>query len=63
MSPRFISNMALGLAGAIVVVASQTFTSSVTGWVTFGVALGAVALFVLRATHVKRAATDARPSA
>jgi uncharacterized membrane protein YbhN (UPF0104 family) len=29
----------------------------------FGVALGAVALFVLRATHVKHVATDARPSA
>jgi hypothetical protein len=34
MSPRFISNIALAIAGAIVVVASQTFTSSVTGWLT-----------------------------
>jgi peptidoglycan/LPS O-acetylase OafA/YrhL len=47
MSPRFISNVALAIAGAIVVVASQTFTSSVTGWVTFGVSLGALALLAL----------------
>ena len=47
MSPRFISNIALGLAGAIVVVASQTFSSGVTGWVTFGVSLGALALLAL----------------
>ena len=47
MGPRFISNIALGLAGAIVVVASQTFSSTVTGWVTFGVSLGALALLAL----------------
>ncbi len=47
MSPRFISNVALAIAGAIVVVASQTFTSSVTGWLTFGVSLGALALLAL----------------
>ena len=44
MSPRFISNVVLAVAGAIVVVASQTFTHSVTGWLTFGVSLGALAL-------------------
>jgi hypothetical protein len=47
MSPRFISNVALAVAGAFVVVASQTFTPSVTGWLTFGVSLGALALLAV----------------
>jgi hypothetical protein len=47
MSPRFISNVALAVAGAVVVVASQTFTPSVTGWLTFGVSLGALALLAV----------------
>jgi Trk-type K+ transport system membrane component len=47
MSSRFISNVALALAGAGVVVASQAFTAHVTGWVTFGVSLGALALMAL----------------
>ena len=47
MSSRFISNVALALAGAGVVVASQAFTPHVTGWVTFGVSLGALALMAL----------------
>ena len=47
MSPRFISNVALALAGAVVVVASRTFTPSVTGWLTFGVSLGALALLAV----------------
>jgi hypothetical protein len=47
MSPRFISNIALAVAGAFVVVASQTFTPSVTGWLTFGVSLGALALLAV----------------
>jgi hypothetical protein len=47
MSSRFISNVALALAGAGVVVASQAFTPSVTGWVTFGVSLGSLALLAL----------------
>jgi Trk-type K+ transport system membrane component len=44
MNPRFIMNIALALAGGSVAVASQAFSSSVTGWVTFGVSLGALAL-------------------
>jgi hypothetical protein len=47
MSQRFISNVALAIAGAIVVVASQTFTPSHTGWLTFGVSLGALALLAV----------------
>ena len=47
MSPRFISNVALAVAGAFIVVASQTFTPSVTGWLTFGVSLGALALLAV----------------
>ena len=47
MSPRFISNVELAIVGAVVVVASQTFTPSVTGWLTFGVSLGALALLAV----------------
>jgi len=44
VSQRFISNLALAIAGTVVVVSSQAFSSNVTGWVTFGVSLGALAL-------------------
>jgi hypothetical protein len=44
ISQRFVSNLALAIAGAVVVVSTQTFTASVAGWVTFGVSLGALAL-------------------
>jgi hypothetical protein len=47
MSSRFISNVVLGVAGVIVVVASQAFAAGVTGWVMFGVSLGALALLPL----------------
>jgi hypothetical protein len=47
VSQRFISNLALALAGAVVVVSSQAFSSNVTGWVTFGVSLGALALLAV----------------
>jgi len=47
MSSRFISSVTLALAGAGVVVASQAFTPHATGWVTFGVSLGALALLAL----------------
>jgi hypothetical protein len=47
MSPRFISNVALGLAGAVVVAASQAFSPSITGWLMFGVSLGVLALLAL----------------
>jgi Trk-type K+ transport system membrane component len=47
MSPRFISNLALGLAGAVIVAASQAFSASVTGWLTFGVSLGALSLLAM----------------
>jgi peptidoglycan/LPS O-acetylase OafA/YrhL len=48
MSPRFISNIALAVAGAVVIVASQAFSTTVTGWLTFGVSLGALALLAIR---------------
>jgi uncharacterized membrane protein len=47
VSQRFISNLALAVAGAVVVVSSQAFSSNVTGWVTFGVSLGALALLAV----------------
>jgi len=67
MSQRFISNVALAMAGAIVVVVSQSFSPSVTGWTTFGVSLGTLAVLALvqrdrergRVQHVLDAATGA----
>jgi hypothetical protein len=47
MSQRFISNVVLAIAGAVVVVSSQAFSSTVTGWLTFGVSLGALALLAV----------------
>ena len=47
MSERFISNVALAIAGAVVVVASQAFSSTLTGWLTFGVSLGVLALLAV----------------
>jgi hypothetical protein len=47
MSERFITNVAIGIAGAVVVVASQAFSVSRTGWLTFGVSLGALALLAI----------------
>src|SRR5262249_48019820 len=51
MSQRFISNVALAAAGAVVVVSTQAFASSTTGWVTFGVRLGALALLAIANRH------------
>ena len=39
MSPRFALNLALVLAGAGIVAASQAFSSGVTGWLTFAISL------------------------
>jgi len=47
MSQRFISNVALAIAGAVVVVSTQAFASQTAGWVTFGVSLGALALLAM----------------
>jgi hypothetical protein len=47
VSQRFISNRALAIAGTVVVLSSQAFSSNVTGWVTFGVSLGALALLAV----------------
>jgi hypothetical protein len=44
MSIRFVSNAVLALAAGFVVVASQAFSSSTTGWIAFGVAIGILAV-------------------
>jgi hypothetical protein len=43
MSPRFITNALLGVAGAGTVVVSQAFSAGTTGWITFGIGLGILA--------------------
>lgn len=47
MSPRFITNLLFALAGGFVVVASQAFSASVTGWITFGIGLGIISVLGL----------------
>ena len=42
MSTRF--NIVIALVGAVVVVAGQAFSSGMTGWLTFGVSVGVLAL-------------------
>ena len=44
MSTRFISNIVIALVGAVVVVAGHAFSSGVSGWLTFAVALVALTL-------------------
>ena len=44
MSTRFIINALIALAGGFLVVASQAFSSSTTGWLAFGVAIGTLAV-------------------
>jgi hypothetical protein len=47
MIQRFISNLALAVAGAIAVVATQAFSDGIIRWLLFGVSLGALALLGL----------------
>jgi len=47
MSQSFISNVALAIAGAVVVVSSQALSASVTGWLMFGISLGVLALLAV----------------
>ena len=42
MSTRF--NIVIALVGAVVVVAGQEFSSGMTGWLTFGISVGVLAL-------------------
>lgn len=44
LSARFVTNVALTLAGAGVVVASQALSSAATAWLIYGVALGVQAV-------------------
>ena len=47
MSPRFITNLVVLLAGGFVVVSSQTFGAQTTRWIAFGVALGVLSVIAL----------------
>lgn len=47
MSLRFATNIALMIAGGVVVVFSQAIRPGVTSWITFGVALGILAMLAL----------------
>jgi hypothetical protein len=47
MGPRFIGSIAIAVTGVVVVVGSQAFTPSVSGWLTFGVSLGALAVLAV----------------
>ena len=44
MSERFMSSLALAIAGAAGVAVSQAFSTTTTSWVIFGISLGALAL-------------------
>jgi hypothetical protein len=44
MSPRFITNLIVLLAGGAVVVSSRWFGPGTTGWIAFGVAVGILGL-------------------
>jgi hypothetical protein len=44
MVARFVGNIVLALVAIFLIVASLVFSSAVTGWLMFGVALGVVAL-------------------
>lgn len=47
MIQRFISNLALAVAGAVAVVATQAFSDGIIRWLLFGVSLGALVLLAL----------------
>lgn len=47
MSLRFTTNVALMIAGGVVVVFSQAMRPGGTSWITFGVALGVLAMLAL----------------
>jgi hypothetical protein len=53
MSSRYITNVIMGLLGGLVVVGSQAFDSTTTGWLAFAVAIGLVA--TVAATQLDRA--------
>src|SRR2546423_12716020 len=63
MSPRFITNLVVLLAGGFVVVSSQTFGAQTTRWIAFGVALGTLGVIALaqrsRARGMIQSALDA----
>jgi hypothetical protein len=47
MSPRFITNLVVLLAGGFVAVASQIFGTQTTAWIAFGVALGTLGVIAV----------------
>ena len=44
---RFVTNLLVALAGGLIVVCSQAFRAGVTGWITFGIALGILTVLSL----------------
>jgi hypothetical protein len=56
MSPRFITNLLVLLAGGFVVVASQSFGAGTTGWIAFGIALGILGVTAVAQRERRRGA-------
>lgn len=54
MSTRFVTNGIVALAAGFLVVASQAFASSTTGWIAFGIAIGTLALAGLAQVDASR---------
>jgi hypothetical protein len=44
VSTRFLTNSIIAIAGGFLVVASQAFSSSTTGWLAFGIAIGTLVI-------------------
>ena len=54
MSTRFVTNAIFAAAAGFLVVASQAFSSSTTGWIAFGIAIGVLAVACLAQADASR---------
>jgi len=54
MSTRFVTNAIFAVAAGFLVVASQAFSSSTTGWIAFGIAIGVLAVACLAQADASR---------
>ena len=54
MSTRFVTNAILAVAAGFLVVASQAFSASTTGWIAFGIAIGILAVASLAQADASR---------
>jgi hypothetical protein len=54
MSTRFVTNAIFAVAAGFLVVASQAFSSSATGWIAFGIAIGILAVACLAQADASR---------